>query len=376
MAKLFSFTTLRDRWYRYFFSFSGLRSVSKDLGDGTIMHCWIPRTYRPSKPNLLLLHGFGANAMWQYADLLCHFTPKFNVFVPDLLFFGGSFTTRPERSESFQGKCVMKMMDDGFGVHRMSLVGISYGGFVGYSMCAEFPEAVEKLVVCCAGICLEEKDLTNGLFKVSDLEEAERILLAQTPEKLRELMKFSFVKPVKGIPNYFLSDFINNSKNPKINQVITAPILIPFSSTESCNMIYEYSLHDYAQNLIVTVLEKGLRYLLFISYPFVFKLSSSNVFFLLYIKQPTLIIWGEKDQIFPLILGERLERHIGENARLVVIGNAGHAVNFEKSKEFAKHLKDFLFDDSISSLSSSVSSLSSSISSLSNSLSFYSCREE
>ncbi|XP_024966031.1 monoacylglycerol lipase ABHD6-like [Cynara cardunculus var. scolymus] len=331
MAKLFSFTTLRDRWYRYFFSFSGLRSVSKDLGDGTIMHCWIPRTYRPSKPNLLLLHGFGANAMWQYADLLCHFTPKFNVFVPDLLFFGGSFTTRPERSESFQGKCVMKMMDDGFGVHRMSLVGISYGGFVGYSMCAEFPEAVEKLVVCCAGICLEEKDLTNGLFKVSDLEEAERILLAQTPEKLRELMKFSFVKPVKGIPNYFLSDFINVMCSDYLKE---------------------------KRELIQSILKD--------------RQNSKNP----KINQPTLIIWGEKDQIFPLILGERLERHIGENARLVVIGNAGHAVNFEKSKEFAKHLKDFLFDDSISSLSSSVSSLSSSISSLSNSLSFYSCREE
>lgn len=79
----------------------------------------------------------------------------------------------------------MKMMAEGFGVRQMSLVGISYGGFVGYSMCVQFPEAVERLVVCCAGVCLEEKDLRNGSFRVSELEEAERILLAQTWEKLK-----------------------------------------------------------------------------------------------------------------------------------------------------------------------------------------------
>lgn len=36
--------------------------------------------------------------------------------------------------------------------------------------------------------------------------------------------------------------------------------------------------------------------------------------------------------------------HLGENARLVVIKNAGHTFNVEKSKEFFKHLKSFLVD--------------------------------
>lgn len=62
------------------------------------------------------------------------------------------------------------------------------------------------------------------------------------------------------------------------------------------------------------------------------------------IQQPTLILWGEQDQIFPLELGHRLKRHIGENAQMAVIKNAGHAVNLEKAKEFGKHLKAFLID--------------------------------
>ncbi|KAJ0751256.1 putative acylglycerol lipase [Helianthus annuus] len=86
-----------------------------------------------------------------------------------------------------------------------------------------------------------------------------------------------------------------------------------------------------------------------------FHTSHEKMSFLQYSKPPTLILWGDKDQIFPLILGERLERHLGENARLVVIANAGHAVNFEKPKEFARHLKDFLCNDSFSSLSYSSS---------------------
>nr|GMD01210.1 monoacylglycerol lipase ABHD6 [Ipomoea batatas] len=60
--------------------------------------------------------------------------------------------------------------------------------------------------------------------------------------------------------------------------------------------------------------------------------------------QRTLIVWGDQDQIFPLELGYRLQRHIGEEADLVVIKNAGHAVNLEKTNEFAKHLKAFLYE--------------------------------
>ncbi|KAE8704922.1 hypothetical protein F3Y22_tig00110432pilonHSYRG00074 [Hibiscus syriacus] len=62
------------------------------------------------------------------------------------------------------------------------------------------------------------------------------------------------------------------------------------------------------------------------------------------ITQPTLIIWGEYDQIFPLDLAYRLKRLLGDNAELVIIKNAGHAINIEKPKELYKHFKSFLID--------------------------------
>ncbi|KAI4296368.1 hypothetical protein L6164_036332 [Bauhinia variegata] len=296
--RCFSFTASRDWFYRYSFGNAGLRSVATVFGDGTEMHCWVPKSRKPLKPNLFLVHGFGANAMWQYGEHLKHFISHFNVYVPDLLFFGKSFTTRPERTESFQAVCMKKLMDI-HGVRRTSMVGISYGGFVAYSVAAQFPEAVEKLVLCCAGVCLEEKDMKDGLFNVSSLEEASSILLPQTAEKLKELMNFSFVRPVRGVPNWFLSDFIH--------------VMCSDYVTEK-------------RELLETILKDR-------------KLSN-----LPKITQHTLIIWGEQDKIFPLELGNRLKRHVGESAELVTIKNAGHAVNLEKPREFAKHLKDFLID--------------------------------
>lgn len=37
-------------------------------------------------------------------------------------------------------------------------------------------------------------------------------------------------------------------------------------------------------------------------------------------------------------------RHVGEDAKLVVLKDAGHAINAEKPKEMLRHLKAFLLD--------------------------------
>jgi pimeloyl-ACP methyl ester carboxylesterase len=262
------------------------------------MHCWVPKTRKESKPNLLLIHGFGANALWQWGDVIRLMVPHFNVYVPDLLFFGDSYTTQPDRSESFQARCVMRVMEANR-VGKVSLVGLSYGGFVAYSLAAQFRGEVERVVICCAGVCLEEKDLGEGMFRVSDLEEVGRILLPQTAEKMRELMSYTFVKPPKIVPSCLLQDFIDVMFTENVEE----------------------------KRELIRALAKDR------------KLSD-----LPKIPQPTLIIWGEEDQVFPLELGYRLKRHLGENAQLVVIKNTGHAFIVEKPKELFKHLKSFLID--------------------------------
>ncbi|XP_042021079.1 2-hydroxy-6-oxo-2,4-heptadienoate hydrolase-like isoform X2 [Salvia splendens] len=253
MGKCFSFTSSRDKCYRWSFSSAGLRSLTANLGDGTFIHSWGPKAHKPNKPTLVLLHGIGANAMWQWGDFVSPLSAKFNVYVPDLLFFGDSYTSRPERGEGFQAECVYRALAAAGVRGRMSVVGLSYGGFVAYSMAARFPEAVERVVIGCAGVCLEERDMEEGMFKV---------MCTENLQERKELI-YALHKDRK------LSDL------PKITQ-------------------------------------------------------------------PTLIIWGEHDQVFPVELAHRLVRHLGNNAELVILKNAGHAINMEKTKELYKLLKSFL----------------------------------
>lgn len=147
MTKCFSFVESKNWCHRSAFAKSGLRSTITDLKDGTFIHCWVPKTRKESKPNLLLIHGLGANAMWQWGEFVRLLVPYFNLYVPDLVFFGDSYTTRPERTESFQAECLMRVMEAN-SVRSLSLVGLSYGGFVGYRMAAQYGDVVEKVVIC------------------------------------------------------------------------------------------------------------------------------------------------------------------------------------------------------------------------------------
>ncbi|KAL0366400.1 UNVERIFIED_CONTAM: hypothetical protein Sradi_3530100 [Sesamum radiatum] len=126
-SKCFSFTSSRNRCLRSAFTRSGLRPFSADLGDGTIMHCWVPKTRNQARPNVVLIHGFGANALWQFCETVPFLAPHFNVYVPDLVFFGNSISTRREWSESFQARCVKRVMEAN-SVEKMAVVGLSYGG--------------------------------------------------------------------------------------------------------------------------------------------------------------------------------------------------------------------------------------------------------
>lgn len=57
--------------------------------------------------------------------------------------------------------------------------------------------------------------------------------------------------------------------------------------------------------------------------------------------RPILIIWGEKDQQFPLEYAQRLHREIAKS-RLVIIPDAGHLVLFDAPERVASALSDFI----------------------------------
>ncbi|XP_068660447.1 uncharacterized protein [Aristolochia californica] len=202
-----SLVSLYGLFLRRLFHSAGLKPKLISVDDETTLHCWVPLS-TSNKPSLLLIHGFGPSAtfQWRYqVRPLAHF---FNLYIPDLVFFGKSTTKSSQRSEVFQSRCLAKMMDK-LGVDRFSVAGTSYGGFVAYHLAKICEEVVEKVVIASSGVNRRRRhnaELTERakVGSVSDL------MLPATATRLRTLIGLSVFKPPRLMPNFVLNDVINS----------------------------------------------------------------------------------------------------------------------------------------------------------------------
>ncbi|EOY30071.1 Alpha/beta-Hydrolases superfamily protein, putative isoform 4, partial [Theobroma cacao] len=214
-----SFASLYGVYLRRCFASSGLTSQSTDIDDETTIHLWAPKpdqTTQERKPVLVLLHGFGPSAIWQWRRQVQFFTPYFQVYVPDLIFFGNSMTKSKERSEVFQAVSVGKLMEK-LQVKKYHVMGTSYGGFVAYHMAKMWPDKVEKVVIASSGVNMSKAD-NMALLKRSNLENIEDFMLPETATQLRTLTRLAVSKRmIAMIPDFFLNDFVNQlySENRK-----------------------------------------------------------------------------------------------------------------------------------------------------------------
>ncbi|KAK9942493.1 hypothetical protein M0R45_008157 [Rubus argutus] len=107
---------------------AGVRPQTIEIEPGTVMNFWVPTETDPSKkskPAVVFLHGFAVDGIitWQFQVL--SLARNYAIYVPDLLFFGGSITDKTDRSPEFQAECVAKGLRK-LGVKRCTLVGLSY----------------------------------------------------------------------------------------------------------------------------------------------------------------------------------------------------------------------------------------------------------
>ncbi|CAH1422852.1 unnamed protein product [Lactuca virosa] len=278
-----------------YYSYCNLSPCTVDLDDcQTSMHIWAANHRRCNKPNLVLVHGYGGNSKWQFILQVAQLTRDFNVYIPDLVFFGKSYSTRTERTEEFQAKCVCDGMKK-LGVDRFSVYGISYGGFVVYRMAEMEEKMVEKVVIVSSGIVYTEEQKSEYLEKIG--RNVVEILVPEKPEEIRTLCRLSMYKSDVGkwFPDFFLRGFIAADGWRKERQ-------------------------ELVENLLSRKPDPHLPVL----------------------TQETLIIWGEKDNIFPIQLAHQLHRHLGPKSKLKIIKDVGHAANVEVPNSLNEFITSFV----------------------------------
>ncbi|GFQ01354.1 hypothetical protein PHJA_002279300, partial [Phtheirospermum japonicum] len=110
-----------------------------------------------------------------------------------------------ERSDIFQATYVVKVLEK-LGIHRYSVVGTSYGGFMAYRMAAMWPDRVEKVVIASSGVNMRLSDNLE-LLKREKMEKTEDLMLPSTAAQLRRLMSLTVFRLLY-MPDFFLNDFI------------------------------------------------------------------------------------------------------------------------------------------------------------------------
>jgi len=252
-------------------------------------------------PTLILIHGYTASTyVWQtVAPMLAG--ENFHVVAVDLLGFG--FSEKPawfEYSIVSQARMIERFMDR-IGIGRAILVGSSYGGAVASTVALDYRERVEKLVLVDA-VCNDEAK-QNVLLRLVSMRGVGEILSPFLIDS-RRFLKLRMRRTIAPVNHHL----ITKERIEAVHRPLRAKNA-------------HHSVLASARNWNANRIEDD-AYL---------------------INQPTLIIWGEDDNVIPVRNGEKLYDSI-LNSRLVVLKDCGHIPQEEKPERFVELVSAFCRD--------------------------------
>ncbi len=249
---------------------------------------------------LILIHGYGAG-IWIWEKQIEVLSRSHRVYALDLI--GHGFSDRlkinytPETYIHF-----LKDFMDGIGIEKATLIGNSMGGGIAWAMAILFPERVQKLILinCAPPDVLDQ--VKNESFKtlvaIKDIPLLPYLVVAS---RNRSSIK------------WILQECVSNIK------LITPEVLD----------------RQYQLSRI-----KGTTWVLYST----FKNAKEGLKLkdqLSRIDHPTLLIWGERDLIFPLPVGEVLHQAI-RGSKFQTIEKSGHIPMWETPDEVNQAILSFL----------------------------------
>ncbi|KAJ3673635.1 hypothetical protein LUZ60_005627 [Juncus effusus] len=297
-----SFTSIIDFLANRQFLSAGLQLHTISLDSETTVSCWLsqPPKEQLKLPPLLLIHGFGPRSTWQWRCQVGPLSRQFSLIIPDLVFFGGSTSSSPLRSETFQADVIAKLLDFiGLEDRPVPVIGTSYGGFVAYHLARALgPTRMDKVVIASSDL-LKGKADDQALLKRGEAQSVAELLLPKEPKTMKKVLGLAMYKAPPFMPDFMLRDMIEK--------------------------LYSDNLEEKMELIEGSIIgKKGFD---------ITPLSHQDV----------LIIWGEHDQIFPMEKAFEVKRCLGE-VRLEMMKETGHIPQSEDPKRFNKILIEFLLN--------------------------------
>ena len=234
---------------------------------------------------VIMLHGF-TDSWFSFSTVAPLLDSKYRVYILDQRGHGDS--DRPVGGYAMQqfAADVVAFMD-AMNLKQAVIVGHSMGSFVAQHVAIEAPERVSKLVLVGSGTTVRNDAVTELQREINTLPD-------RVPEKFARDFQLSTI--FRPLPEQFLDTVVKESlKTPgHVWREVMAEMLSSETSVQ---------------------LKK--------------------------IKTPTLILWGDKETIFPRSEQDLLVGGL-RNARLRVYADTGHALHWERPEWFVKDLQAFI----------------------------------
>jgi pimeloyl-ACP methyl ester carboxylesterase len=246
-------------------------------------------------PNLLFIHGFGADAMYTWDACMERYCDSFSVIAPDLCWFGESYSDKPSNLET-QAENILILLDS-LGIKDTKIVCQSYGGFVAFELIRQRKDICNELIVVDSpGMILDPRFIDTACV-THDIDSIHDLFVFDHYTGVNKLVEVGFYK---------------NKKLPK----------------GLAKKSYEYFFtknHEQLKSLTRTLPSSKIT---FDTIPGSFFPKSH-------------VIWGVEDELFPLYLGRNLSNYL--NCELIEIPKAGHASHMDNPKLFYKALDSLLY---------------------------------
>ena len=253
-------------------------------------------------PVLLLLHGIGdSSATWIPAMRLLQ--RSYTVLAPDLPGHGNSANPLGDYSLGSHASSMRDLLHL-LSIERVTVVGHSFGGGVAMQFAYQFPGRCERLVLVDAGGLGRE---VNWILRLATMPAAEYVMPALFPAVMRR-----WGDQVAR----FLGDWgISNARAAEL--------------WRSYRSLTDPGNRAAFVRTTRAVIDPGGQ-----------SVSAVNRLYLV-AQWPTLIVWGGRDKIIPLVHARQAHEAI-PNSRLAVMEGAGHTPQLEDPAWFANILMDFV----------------------------------